>query len=556
MSLATVSQRVVALFLLLPLASAAPATAAPGEVLVANKDNWEGILKKNKHVFVMVYAPWCGRCKAYLPKYDEAAKLCHEQGLKTQFVKVDGVHEKDMVRDIFNGHQHFPVMHWFVDGKKDAFENHGMEKPENYPSWIKVREVFPMDVIEEAGVQDFLGKAADNEYALVARVKKNSVRDKAYREVVQELGVDMPRMEKHSFGVVYLPTTADAKKDSSLVMRRVGFDALGQELDVNMAGAWTKSSIVTWIETSSYKLVADKFVATKYLPARLDEHGYTGSVVAILDDSEGADEDLQQKVKPLLQSLALKYPKWAFVIEKSSDVAKKTQKGTEEGDSEGSIYNKVLGYSGTGSCITVVHAPCKTSAKCPKVRYTLYNSADNEIADSAKVDEFFRRVEARDPALVHIMSQQAPENPMGADHVLNLVTATFNETVMDPTKDVLVEFYSKSCGHCMQLAPIWSELGERAKLEDWDLVDVVIAKVDQDLNEAFEQLATPRIVLFPAVPAKQKLKKKVAFSAHDRSLEQLLDFLLEHAKNLNGVELKGEGSVRQLKQEQLERGEL
>jgi thiol-disulfide isomerase/thioredoxin len=552
MSLPTLSQLVVAFSLLLPLAS-----AAPGEVIVANKANWEGILKKNKHVFVMVYAPWCGRCKAYMPKYEKAAKLCHEAGLKTQFVKVDGVHEKDMVRDIFNGHAHFPVMHWFVDGKKDAFENHGTEEPENYPSWIKVREVFPMDVIEEAGVQDFLGKAAKNEYALVARVKKNSVRDKAYREIVQLLGVDFAvHPKQYSFAVVYLPTTADAKKDSSLVMRRVGFDELGQELDVNMAGSWTKASIKTWIETNSYKLVADKLVATKYLPVHLDEHGYHGSVVAILDDSEGADEDLQQKVKPLLQSLALKYPKWAFVIEKSSDVVEKTKKGAEDGDGEGDIYNKLLAYSGTGSCITVVHAPCKTSAKCPKVRYTFYNSADNEITDSAKVDEFFRRVEARDPALVHIQSQEAPENPMGADHVLNLVTTTFNETVMDPTKDVLVEFYSKSCGHCMQLAPIWSELGERAKLEDWDLVDVVIAKVDQDLNEAFEQLATPRIVLFPAVPAKQKMKKKVAFTAHERSLEQLLDFLLEHAKNLNGVELKGEGSVRQLKQEQLERGEL
>jgi len=552
MSLPTVSQLVVALFLLLPLAS-----AAPGEVIVANKANWEGILKKNKHVFVLVYAPWCGRCKAYLPKYDEAAKLCHEAGLKTQFVKVDGVGEKDMVRDHFNGHAHFPVMHWFVDGKKDAFENHGMQDPKDYPSWIKVREVFPMDVIEEAGVQDFLGKAANNEYALVARVKKNSVRDKAYREIVQEFGVDMLGIgQKHIFAVVYLPTTADAKKDSSLVMRRVGFDELGQELDVNMAGSWTKASIKIWIETSGYKLVADKFVADKYSPGRLDEHGYHGSVVAILDDSEGADEDLQQKVKPLLQSLALKYPQWAFVIEKSSDVAEKAKKGVEEGTREGDIYNKLLAYSGTGSCITVVHAPCKASKKCPKVRYTFYNSADNEITDSAKVDEFFRGVEARDPALVHIQAQKVPENPMGADHVLNLVTATFNETVMDPTKDVLVEFYSKNCGHCMKIAPIWSELGERAKIEDWDLVDVVIAKIDQDLNEAFPQKATPRIVLFPAVPAKQKLKKQVVFSAHDRSLQQLLDFMLEHAKNLNGVELKGEGSVRQLKKEQLERGEL
>lgn len=39
-----------------------------------------------------------------------------------------------------------------------------------------------------------------------------------------------------------------------------------------------------------------------------------------------------------------------------------------------------------------------------------------------------------------------------------LTPDNFDKIVMDPTKDVLVEFYAPWCGHCKSLAPIYEKV--------------------------------------------------------------------------------------------------
>jgi len=63
-----------------------------------------------------------------------------------------------------------------------------------------------------------------------------------------------------------------------------------------------------------------------------------------------------------------------------------------------------------------------------------------------------------------------------ATNVVVLTTSSFDSVVMDPSKDVLVEFYAPWCGHCKQLAPIYDKvantfLGDKS---------VIIAKIDCD----------------------------------------------------------------------------
>lgn len=42
-----------------------------------------------------------------------------------------------------------------------------------------------------------------------------------------------------------------------------------------------------------------------------------------------------------------------------------------------------------------------------------------------------------------------------------VVADTFNEIVNNPEKDVLMEFYAPWCGHCKNLEPTYTELGEK-----------------------------------------------------------------------------------------------
>lgn len=82
-------------------------------------------------------------------------------------------------------------------------------------------------------------------------------------------------------------------------------------------------------------------------------------------------------------------------------------------------------------------------------------------------------------------------------HVVVLTPETFNEVVLDETKDVLVEFYAPWCGHCKSLAPIYEKVAAVFKSED----DVVIANLDadkyRDLAEKYDVSGFPTLKFFP-----------------------------------------------------------
>jgi len=63
-----------------------------------------------------------------------------------------------------------------------------------------------------------------------------------------------------------------------------------------------------------------------------------------------------------------------------------------------------------------------------------------------------------------------------ASDVITLDESNFDKIVMDPTKDVLVEFYAPWCGHCKHLAPIYEKVATNFKAEK----NIVIAKMDAD----------------------------------------------------------------------------
>ncbi|KPP78309.1 hypothetical protein Z043_102197 [Scleropages formosus] len=76
-----------------------------------------------------------------------------------------------------------------------------------------------------------------------------------------------------------------------------------------------------------------------------------------------------------------------------------------------------------------------------------------------------------------LKSEPRPENNNGPVKVV--VAETFEEIVNDPTKDVLIEFYAPWCGHCKNLEPKYTELGEQLA----DDHNIVIAKMDATAND-------------------------------------------------------------------------
>lgn len=46
-------------------------TLVLSEVISLNDSTFEDYIKENENVFVKMFAPWCGHCKALAPKWEE-----------------------------------------------------------------------------------------------------------------------------------------------------------------------------------------------------------------------------------------------------------------------------------------------------------------------------------------------------------------------------------------------------------------------------------------------------------------------------------------------------
>lgn len=79
--------------------------------------------------------------------------------------------------------------------------------------------------------------------------------------------------------------------------------------------------------------------------------------------------------------------------------------------------------------------------------------------------------------------------------LIQVVGKTFDEIVLDATKDVFIMFYAPWCGHCKKLAEPWQQLAEDMK----GYKNLVIAKIDATTNEAMGVAIRgyPTIMLYP-----------------------------------------------------------
>jgi len=127
----------------------------------------------------------------------------------------------------------------------------------------------------------------------------------------------------------------------------------------------------------------------------------------------------------------------------------------------------------------------------------------------------------------YIKSEPTPDQ---SGPVTIVTGENFKDTVLDTSKDVLLEIYAPWCGHCKKLEPIFNELATDLK----DVENLVIAKMDATANDsphsAYQAKGYPTIVYAPA----NNKDAPVAYSG-GRDVPSFIEFL---KKNSNASKFK------------------
>lgn len=103
---------------------------------------------------------------------------------------------------------------------------------------------------------------------------------------------------------------------------------------------------------------------------------------------------------------------------------------------------------------------------------------------------------------------------------------------MDPTKNVLVEYYAPWCGHCKALAPKYKELAQKLSVVD----NLVIAKMDDTANDVdgVSIGGYPTLIYYHATN-----KSPIKFEG-TRDEAGITEFLMDQGLNLEAAGFKQE----------------
>lgn len=474
---------------------------------------------------VEFYAPWCGHCKvcwhlgcaphlwsllcrrckrlltyfccnfcavqALKGPYAEAATALKEVDPQIVLAKVDATEEKDLAEKYeVKG---YPTIKWFVDGEV-AMDYSGGRSGSEIIAWIK-KKTGPVSVVLDSA--DALDKAKKDEISVYGYFEKLEGDEHAAFEALAAKTDD----------AVFNKIT-DAALAKSLGLTKAPSFAVGRAYPDFDFEVVTSDGHDALKGDDSLEKKLGAFLAAEKLPAFLEFSPATSGRIF------GSGVTKQVIIVATPES-----------FEKGADLRKAIE------EASGATRGQVVWVTGKTD----------SAAADPIINYFGLNKESKEPqmvgfhADGGKKFAFPADTKVDGKSLIAFAkavvdgtadrmtkSAEIPAEPY-EDNVRVVVGKNFEEIVMDPTKDVLLEVYAPWCGHCKQLAPIYSKLGKRFK----DIDSVVIAKMDGTENEhpAVEAKGYPTILFFPAA----KDAEAIPYNG-GRDLKSMTKFIKENAK--------------------------
>ncbi|KAI1779807.1 protein disulfide isomerase [Hypoxylon cercidicola] len=467
------------------LAAAAGVSAADAsDVTQLNKDTFNDFVKENDLVLAEFFAPWCGHCKALAPEYEEAATTLKEKSIK--LAKVDCTEESELCQSF--GVEGYPTLKIFR-GPDSITPYTGQRKAAAITSYMIKQSLPAVSLLTSETFEDF--KTADK-VVLVAYIDSS---DKASNETYSKIAEKL--RDSYLFGATNDASLAEAEgvKAPTLVLYKQ-FD----EGKATFTDKFEEDAIEEFAKVASTPLIGEVGPDTYsgYMSAGIP-------LAYIFSETAEERKELGDALKPIAEKFRGK-------------INFATIDASSFGAHAGNLNLKTDKFPSFAIQETVKNQKFPFDQE-KEITYD---------AISAFVEDFSAgKIE---PSL---KSEPIPEKQEGA--VTVVVGKSYEDIVLDDSKDVLIEFYAPWCGHCKALAPKYEDLASMyANSEFKD--KVVIAKVDATANDVPDEIqGFPTIKLYPA-GAKDK---PVSYSG-SRTVEDLIKFVKENGKYEASVEEKKE----------------
>ena len=461
------------------------------DVMVLTDDTFDAALKKYDNIMVLFYAPWCGHCKKFHPEYAKASVTLKKENLI--LAKLDATVNKKMSEKYKI--QGFPTTKLFIKG--EPIEYNGGRTEKDVVNWVR-KKTGPVTTKIET-VDDLEKFKNDNEVAIVY-FGSDSKDLEEYTKVARN-------DDEHIFGTVEKKELMERElvKPRTVVLFKK-FDERKNELkdeinEKNMEEFITKhgSPKVMRFDDKAAQLIFGKNQPALFLYVDLNSEKY---------------EELNQ------------------LFNKISDQVVGKLKVVISGIKEG-LESRLAEYIG----VTEKDLPCVKIADT-RIDLKKYNMEGDITEDN--VLKFVKEWE-EGKLKPHLKSEEPPKS--NKEPVYKLVGKTFRKDVLESDKDVFVKFYAPWCGHCKALAPKYIDLAKKLQGND----KLLIAEIDSTANEVDEVQITgfPTLKFWPA----GKKDKPLDYNG-DRSVEDMLKFLKEHATNSIKVSEEKKGEKKEEKKDE------
>jgi len=469
-------------FLLFILINCFSTSFGDDDVIVLTESNFDEVVNAADLILVEFYAPWCGHCKKLEPEYAQAATILKKNDPPILLAKVDAtVHSNLASRFDVRG---YPTMKIFRHGSESPYN--GPRETNGIVSYMK-KQVGPSakPITSKAELDQFI---SDDVSVVGYFTVPNSDLGNTFRSAADAL------REQFRFGIV---TDKQLLEESGFQQAVVLHKTFDEKKNV-YTGSNNKEELINWVYSKSVPVAGEitKDNQDRYLKKNLP-------ILKVY-----FDVDYKSNLK-----------RTNYYLNRLKKVAedKNFQNKLLFAIANKATFRDELDRVG----LTSEEFGIVIDDKPNNLRYKYTGSEFNVQNLQSFVNDYINK-----KLKPYIKSQPVPESNNGP--VTVVVGETFNDIVMDESKDVLIELYAPWCGHCKKLEPIYEELGKKVKK---DYSNLVIAKMDATANDSphgkYQANGYPTILFAPA----GKKNDPMTYSG-DREVKNFLDFLKSNGRAL------------------------